>query len=50
MPPHHLGPHRYPYGRHFFTKEEKIKQLESYAEDLKKELTAVQERIKELKS
>jgi len=49
-PPYHLEPHRHPYGRHFLTKEEKIEQLESYAEELKKELAAVQERIKELKS
>jgi len=41
------GHHR---GRHFLTKEEKIERLESYAEELKKELAAVQERIKELKS
>lgn len=32
------------------TKEEKVKKLESYAEELKKELAAVEERIKELKS
>jgi len=49
-PPYHLEPYRHPYGRHFLTREEKIEQLESYAEELKKELAAVQERIKELKS
>jgi len=38
------------HGRHFLTKEEKIKQLENYAEELKKEIAAVNERIKELKS
>jgi len=37
-------------GRRFLTKEEKIERLESYAEELKKELSAVQEQIKELKS
>jgi len=37
------------FGRKFLTKEEKIQRLESYAEDLKKELSAVQERMKELK-
>jgi len=47
---HHLEPHRHPYGRRFLTKGEKIEQLESYAEELKKELAAVQEQIKELKS
>ena len=36
--------------RRFLTKEEKVKRLESYAEELKKELAAVEERIKELKS
>ena len=39
-----------PHGRHFLAKEEKIKRLENYAEDLKKEIVAVNERIKELKS
>jgi hypothetical protein len=36
--------------RRFLTKGEKIKRLESYAEELKKELAAVEERIKELRS
>jgi membrane protein involved in colicin uptake len=39
-----------PHGRRFLTKEEKIKKLENYAEELKKEIAAVDERIKELKS
>jgi len=39
-----------PHGRRFLTKEEKIKRLENYAEELKKEIAAVDERIKELKS
>lgn len=38
------------HGRRFLTKEEKIKKLENYAEELKKEIAAVDERIKELKS
>jgi peptidoglycan hydrolase CwlO-like protein len=42
--------HGQPHGRHFLTKEEKIKQLENYVEELKKEIAAVNERIKELKS
>jgi len=42
--------HGYPRGRRFLTKEEKIERLESYAEELKKELAAVEERVKELKS
>lgn len=37
-------------GRRFLTKEEKIKRLEDYAEELKKEITAVEEHTKELKS
>ena len=42
--------HVQPYGRRFLTKDEKIKRLESYVEELKKELAAVEEQIKELKS
>jgi peptidoglycan hydrolase CwlO-like protein len=38
------------HARHFLTKQEKIKQLEDYTEQLKKEITAVEEKIKELKS
>jgi hypothetical protein len=38
------------HGRHFLTKEEKTKLLENYAEELKKEIAAVEERIKELRS
>ena len=38
------------HGRRFLTKEEKIKQLENYVEELKKEIAAVLERIEELKS
>jgi hypothetical protein len=45
-----MGCHIQPHGRHFLTKEEKIKQLENYAEELKKEIAAVDERIKELRS
>jgi hypothetical protein len=40
----------YPHGRRFLTKEEKIERLENYAESLKKELSAVAEKIKELKN
>jgi hypothetical protein len=36
-------------GRRFFTKEERVKDLGEYAEDLRKELAAVEEQIKELK-
>ncbi len=38
------------FRRRFITKEEKIQKLESYAENLKNELAAVQEHIKELKA
>ena len=37
-------------GRRFLTKTEKLEKLKSYAEELRKELTAVEENIKELKS
>lgn len=47
-PPHpHL--HRHPHHRHFLTQEERAEKLESYAEKLRKELAAVEERIKEAK-
>jgi hypothetical protein len=36
-------------GRRFFTREERVKDLEEYADELKKELAAVEEQIKELK-
>jgi hypothetical protein len=39
-----------PHGRHFMTKEEKIKHLENYAQELKKEIEAVNEHIKEMRS
>ena len=38
------------HGRRFLTKTEKLEKLKSYAEELRKELTAVEENIKELKS
>jgi len=41
--------HEHYRGRRYLTKDEKIERLESYAEELKKELAAVQERIKKLK-
>jgi len=45
------GHHGYgEFPRRFLTKEEKIKKLENYAQELKNELAAVQERIKELKA
>jgi hypothetical protein len=42
---HHHG---YRGGR-FFTREERVKDLEEYADEVKKELAAVEEQIKELK-
>jgi hypothetical protein len=38
------------HGRRFLTKQEKIKRLEEYTEELKKEMAAVEEKIKEMKS
>jgi len=46
-----VGHHGYgEFSRRFLTKEEKIKKLENYAQELKNELAAVQERIRELKA
>jgi len=42
--------HERGHGRRFLTKAEKVEQLKSYAEELRKELAAVEENIKELKS
>jgi hypothetical protein len=47
----HGGSHGYgEFARRFLTREEKIKKLEEYAQELKNELAGVQERIKELKT
>jgi len=43
---HHKEEHG--YGRRFLTKAERVEKLRSYAEELKKELAAVEEHIKEL--
>jgi hypothetical protein len=40
----------YYYRRRFFTKAEKVEMLKSYAEELKNELKAVEEKIKEMQS
>jgi len=42
---HELGHHR-----RFLTRAEKVEKLKTYAEELRKELAAVEEHIKELKS
>jgi len=47
-PHHHLEGHV--MGRRFLTKAEKTERLKSYAEELRKELAAVEERVKELES
>lgn len=44
------GGHHGHFRRHFITKAEKIERMEHYVEELKNELAAVQERIKELKA
>jgi len=49
-PHHHVGLHGHLHKRRFLTKAEKIERLQNYAEELKKELAAVQERLNELKS
>ena len=36
------------YRRRFFTKAEKVERLKNYAEELKNELKAVEEKIKEM--
>jgi len=41
--------HSHGHGRRFFTKEEKIKQLEEYVKELKNEIEAVEEIISEMK-
>jgi len=47
----HGGHHGYgEFPRRFLTKEEKIKKLEEYAQELKNELAAVEEHIKELRT
>ena len=46
----HRRGHGHRYGRRFFTKAEKVEKLKSYAEELRKELKAVEEHIKELQS
>ncbi|MCJ7762463.1 hypothetical protein MUP38_03280 [Candidatus Bathyarchaeota archaeon] len=38
------------HGRRFLTKAEKIEKLKEYEEELKKEIIALQEHIKELES
>ena len=42
--------HEHGYRRRFLTKAEKTEKLKNYSEELKKELIAVEEKIKELKS
>jgi len=38
------------FGRHFFTRAEKIERMKHYAEELRNELKAVEEHIKELEA
>ncbi|MGA2310138.1 MAG: hypothetical protein ABSG57_11415 [Candidatus Bathyarchaeia archaeon] len=42
--------HEQGYRRRFLTKGEKTEKLKNYAEELKKELEAVEEKIKEMQS
>ena len=51
-PRHHEeghGGHKQERRRQFLTKAEKVEKLKNYAEELRKELAAVEEHIKELK-
>jgi hypothetical protein len=48
-PRHHGEGHERGHDRRFLTKAEKAEKLNSYAEELRKELAAVEEHIKELK-
>ena len=50
--PHHEQKrgHGFEHRRRFFTKAEKVEKLKNYAEELKKELIAVEEHIKMLQS
>jgi len=43
--PHHLE--GYGHGRRFLTKAERLERLKNYAEELREELAAVEEHIKE---
>ena len=42
--------HEHGYRRRFLTKAEKAERLKNYAEELRKELKGVEERLKELQS
>jgi hypothetical protein len=42
--------HEHGYRRRFFTQAEKTERLKNYAEELRKELEAVEEKIKEMQS
>ncbi len=42
--------HQHGYKRRFLTNAEKIEKLKDYAEELRKELAAVEEKIKEIQS
>jgi len=46
----HEEGHEHGHARRFLTKAEKAENLKKYAEELRKELAAVEEHIKELKS
>jgi len=46
---HHYERERF-HVRRFLTRDEKVKKLKVYVEELKKELAAVEERINELRS
>lgn len=49
LPRAHAG-HGFGHRRRFFTEAEKVEKLKNYAEELKKELVAVEEYVKKLQS
>jgi hypothetical protein len=46
----HMHEHGFGYRRRFYSKAEKVEWLRGYAEQLKKELSGVEEKIKALES
>lgn len=44
------GHHGRSFGRHFFTRAEKMEKMKHYAEELRNELKAVEEHIKEMEA
>ena len=45
----HCGCHSVGFPHHFYTEEERIRQLEEYREELKRELAGVEEKLEKVK-